>query len=750
VTLKKNAFLAAVLAVMATAEVFSQTASDRVSGNLIQFNDNGAWCWYQDERAVIDTASKKLILGSDADGSGVGGSPRDGDVDAVVFDLLTGLSQRVTLREGDPSIFYSDDHNAPAFLVRPDGKYLGMYAAHFGDTTSHYRIYDGGSGGAEQVFNWKLRRPGGSNFQTTYSNLHYLSAEGRTYNFVRGNNKSPNSMVSTDLGTTWSYGGQLTRNAGVGYNNGYYRYSGNGVDRIEFLFTDYHPRDYNTSIYHGYIKNAQSFRTDGTLVDANILDTLNIPTPADFTLVFPAGTVVQGDTMYRCWNADVQRYSDGTIAAIITARANNNEGGSSTLISPDLRFLYCRYDGSSWSYTYLGKAGLKLYASEQDYTGLGALHPQDPSTIYLSTTYDPRNNASLGVHEIFKGVTADNGASWSWTAITSNSVKDNLRPIVPSWNSDNTALLWWRGSYSSAQTFNAAVVGILDHRLETVGKMTYVDASTANTTLSTGAPLTTTGPDANGGPADGQWHLRTNYGNGGSVLTSAELGGENAPALRTSVVIGAAGAYDVWANFWANPTADWRIKAGLSSAGVQFFRQMACKEVDSAAHDAPLVLAGGGNTFLYQAYVGRVRLLAGGTIDVYVDDDATQTGTTGTLIGNTARTWYDGVSYARVEEGGTVSVAGSAAPGHELALNQNYPNPFNPSTRIQYYLPEGGRTRVEVFDILGRLVATLVDGTQAAGLHAVSFDGSRLSSGIYVYRLSTPEQVISKRMVFVR
>jgi hypothetical protein len=627
--------------VLLVAVALGQTQRDLVSGNLIQFSDNGAWCWYQDERAVIDIAAGKMILGYNASGSGVGGSLRDGDVDAVIFDLQNGLLEKFTMKEDEPVAFYCDDHNAPAFLVRPDGKYLAMYAAHFNDTTSYYRIYDQGTWGAEHEFDWKQERPGGSNFQTTYSNVYYLSAEGRTYNFVRGNNKSPNSMVSYDLGDTWSYGGQLTRSGDVGYNNGYYKYSGNGFDRIDFIFTEYHPRDYNTSIYHGYIMDGKSYRSDGTLVDGSILDTLNVPTPANFTQVFAANTVVHGVTMTHCWNTDVQWYSDGTIATVITARANSDPN------NPDLRFMYCRYDGSGWTTSYLCKAGLKLYSSEQDYTGLAAMHPFNPNIIYVSTTYDPRDDVtSLGVHEIFKGITEDNGVTWTWTPITRNSVCDNLRPMMPKWDENNIALLWWRGTYNSAQSYDAAVVGILDRGFETVSPMVYVDASLANTTLSSGEALVTTGPDGNQGAADNQWHQRTGYGNGDTVLTSAEIGGEDAPTLRTQVTVPQIGTYDMWINFWANPAADWRIKAGLSINNMQIFRQIACKQVEVGDHNTPMVLTGGGNTHLYQAYLGRVHVSDNNTFYVYVDDYAIQTGTSGTLIGNSARTWYDGVSYA--------------------------------------------------------------------------------------------------------
>ncbi|MDE3057422.1 MAG: hypothetical protein KGJ59_05650, partial [Bacteroidota bacterium] len=73
--------------------VFGQVQKDIVHGNLIQFNDNGAWCWYQDERAVVDTAQGKLIVGSVASDNGAGGSSREGNVEAVVFDLQSRTSQ---------------------------------------------------------------------------------------------------------------------------------------------------------------------------------------------------------------------------------------------------------------------------------------------------------------------------------------------------------------------------------------------------------------------------------------------------------------------------------------------------------------------------------------------------------------------------------------------------------------------------------------------------------------------------------
>ena len=90
-----------------------------------------------------------------------------------------------------------------------------------------------------------------------------------------------------------------------------------------------------------------------------------------------------------------------------------------------------------------------------------------------------------------------------------------------------------------------------------------------------------------------------------------------------------------------------------------------------------------------------------------------------------------------------------------LALAQNSPNPFNPSTEIRFTLAQSGRVNLRVFDAAGRLVRTLVDGDLPADTHAVNWDGraddgGRAAAGVYLYRLETPEGVLSRSMVMVK
>ncbi|MBS3943916.1 MAG: T9SS type A sorting domain-containing protein [Melioribacter sp.] len=86
----------------------------------------------------------------------------------------------------------------------------------------------------------------------------------------------------------------------------------------------------------------------------------------------------------------------------------------------------------------------------------------------------------------------------------------------------------------------------------------------------------------------------------------------------------------------------------------------------------------------------------------------------------------------------------------KFELNQNYPNLFNPSTVIRFAIPEAGMFSLKVYNILGQEVATLVDGQMSSGIHKVNFDASRLSSGVYIYKLTGNNVNISKKMILAK
>jgi plastocyanin len=86
----------------------------------------------------------------------------------------------------------------------------------------------------------------------------------------------------------------------------------------------------------------------------------------------------------------------------------------------------------------------------------------------------------------------------------------------------------------------------------------------------------------------------------------------------------------------------------------------------------------------------------------------------------------------------------------EFRLFQNYPNPFNPTTKISWQSPVSGRQILKVYDVLGNVVANLIDEFKPAGSYETNFDASKLTSGVYFYRLQVGQYISTKKMIVIK
>lgn len=623
--------------------------ADRVIGNMMLINENAGWCWYQDEKIIYDPVGNAVITSTTNDNSGFDGPARQADIDATTFNIATGLRTRAIMAN-IYSYSSGDDHNVGALWIRPDGRYLHMCGGHNINDNSYYRTTinpnDGSSWSAESYFNWETISGLSDGDNLSYHNLHYLSAEGtgngRLYNISREFDRSPNIAYSDDWGQTWAYAGKLSLpKTGTSYSNGYFKFTSNGVDRIDFIATEHHPYDYNNSIYHGYIQGGKSYNSYGTEIDNSIFDE-TAPGPEEFTPVFLSGPVVTGQ-YHTAWTVELERDANGyPVCLFITRYGTDSYGGE--VGAMDHRLFYGRFDGASWTITELGRMGPGL-GPETDYTGLGCIHPENHNLVYISTLFDPRDDTKLGNYEIFKGVSDDDGATWQWTQITIDSTVDNLRPAVPSWDANNTALFWLRGyapagGGNPAQNFDEALVGVIDRHDERYSLVTYIDANQSNTTEADNSPFTPTDPSGSPGVGDDQWHEFTEYGNEGSCYTSNESP-EDAPMLKTTISGMSDGTYDVFAYFWCGPSENWGVAGGFSTSDILYFNRQSSQHTEESDFLGSVSVIDF-DVMLYRIYIGRRQVTGGAAIDVYIDDHDDS------LVNGANRTTYDGVGVARV------------------------------------------------------------------------------------------------------
>ena len=442
----------------------------------------GAWCWFQDERVIVDIAEPaKPMLLTGVVTYGETGSDQRGDIDLYWLDINSVTSD--SLKRGRYELddqLQMDDHASPSFMIRPDGRYLVNWSKHGNDAILRTRISKN-PGDPTQWTETINSKPTGSGI--TYTNPLFLAEDngrkGRIFNGIRSRGFDSNFVYSNDLGLTWYYGGQTLDAKDPWPNNAdggraYVKYAGDGKSKIHLFSTDDHPRvnfnedrtapgDLLNSIYHGYIENNKLHRSDGTVIDENLSDDKAAP-PTQMTILLKDGTMLGKDAMRRGWINDIHVAPDGQPVGIIQFRANDDQS--------DHRYFYCRFDGSQWHINFLAYGGDNFgNAIEADYTGLASVDPTNPNVVFISTSAHPITGTAListasGVqqNEIFMGKTSDFGKTWTWAALTQNSSTDNLRPIVPQWSAGKSIVLWMQGNYPKFYQYDTRILGqIITH-----------------------------------------------------------------------------------------------------------------------------------------------------------------------------------------------------------------------------------------------------------------------------------------------
>ncbi len=234
-------------------------------------------------------------------------------------------------------------------------------------------------------------------------------------------------------------------------------------------------------------------------------------------------------------------------------------------------------------------------------------------------------------------------------------------------------------------------------------------------------------------------------GNGGTIALPANTLGAPADA-DTLISVGAVTSAGARAAFSSvGPTADGRIKPDVMAVGVAVFT--------AGTSTTSSYATANGTSFSCPIVAGVAALLlsANPTLTpVQVRNILRETASNRTAP-NREIGWGIVNARAALERARQVSATTSvsAAP-QTFELYQNYPNPFNPITQIRYRLPVSSKVRLEVFDMLGRRIATLVEARQEAGEYQMRFNAENLPSGIYLLRLQAGGFSDTKKMLLVK
>jgi hypothetical protein len=447
---------------------FASPLKIRAQTNLAALATDGAWTWYNDPRALFH--NNILYFGYVRNGDGRSVLNAFNPATGTRTDLFTSSRTEV------------DDHDNPGLLVKQDGTMLSISARHGTDQFFVYRLSTTTNPAA--ATNWGAEQSlAASGAGLTYANPFQLSAEaGRVYDFSRDLNFNPTVFTSTNGGALWS-GPQLIIQTGAGSIRPYVKYASDYTQRIDFLYTDGHPRDLTNSLYHLYYQGGSLFKTDGSFLKSFT----NLPVLHDSgergSIIYQYSDAPTADPndhipTGRAWCWEVGYQTNGFPVCVFTVQRDQVTG--TNWFDDRIYYYYARWTGSNWQKRFIAQAGRPLFNPEDDYAGGICVDPGNPNVVYVSSNAaDPFNladttNVPLRAnqrYEIWRGVTADGGLTFSWTTITTNSTKDNLRPYVPRRQTGTPVVIWFRGTYVTYNSYSCEIVGLFNNSVPTPPKV---------------------------------------------------------------------------------------------------------------------------------------------------------------------------------------------------------------------------------------------------------------------------------------
>jgi len=405
--------------------IASPTYGEQGETTATVFTEDGAWCWFQDPRAVYVRGKHEQTYAQ--------WMTRKGELQIGAYDHETGEILIHTLKEN----WDQDDHNTGAFLVLPNKRLMAFYAQHckqelFCRTTSN----------PEDISQWEDEVTISNSDNITYAHPVYLSEEKKYYVFWRGPSWKPTFATSSD-GISWSDPQILIQESGRESTSirPYLKVISNGESSIHFMFTDGHPRDeVENSVYYLKYEKDQFIKANGDRVGSM----RDLPIPHKSSDLVYDGSSETG----RAWIWDIAIDEQGfPVIAYTRLPTETNH-----------RYCTARWTGKQWLDVEITPGGKWFPQTpeghtepEPHYSGGMAIDHADPSTLYVSRPIS-------GIFEIEQWSSPDQGKTWTSIAMTQKSTQNNIRPLVPRGTpKDKQIVLWMFGEYTHYTNYGTGI-----------------------------------------------------------------------------------------------------------------------------------------------------------------------------------------------------------------------------------------------------------------------------------------------------
>jgi hypothetical protein len=377
----------------------------------------GAWCWFQDPRAVQ--------VGGRLGRTYAGWIAWNGDVTVGVFDPLLGLTRTEVVGH-----WIHDDHASPVLLVEPDRRLTVFWAGHNGRSVDYRTTVR-----PLEISSWGPLRQLGKNpprtLGVTYPNPVMLPAEhDRVYMFWRGLDWGADFVTRTE--GRWSAARELI--APAPHQRPYVKVAGNGFDRIGLAYNDVHPGQMTSSVYFAEYRHGSLWTAGGRWIKA--LDSRPMKPSA--------GDLVYDGHFKRIpswvWDVAFDRAQHPVIVYATFPSVHNH------------LYWYARFDGRRWRSHRLTYAGGSISPGTREfyYSGGIALDHSDPSIVYLSRRVGRW-------FRLERWITRDGGRSWG-RVVVARLPGDQVRPVVPRGAGGGPiSVLWMSGHYGAYIRYRTSI-----------------------------------------------------------------------------------------------------------------------------------------------------------------------------------------------------------------------------------------------------------------------------------------------------